>query len=1140
MLTESEHSYRHSKPPTVISTKPGRDPRLTLALPLPLAAPPPTPEARASFYASLPHSSKGRQTYRTGVESISTYPYDSNSIGPPPPPPATAILVSALDRLVTTEQVRSHFAQYGRIAECEIRLDPHTGGSLGFCWLRFLDDLAGQDKGRVNGRHLQDGHAVAKEAVKKGAGARIGIMLTDGQKKGIRCELDGDAKKCKKAVDAELARLHPNLPKPVDPVSTVNGASSRLVQLSSGVVAVAASTASASKANSSSSSTNPSASPASTSATSHPAAPTPQPTVASASPDAIQVFRDQQAALAKQAVAAGLVPTMPSAMRNQLAAAKAGMSVSAQAALSKSQPPTAPQAFFGGVAPRQGPQLLKNTGLGTTKLPMTGGTLRTQGPIKSKIAAGFIAAAQQAAIAAAKARNLPLSSGSTFAASMASEGKGKGKEEAGPAEEADSGSEEDEDDESESEDEDVKAEREKEAEREALIRSRKVSGGKVIKVNAVGEEVSPTGPGDGSPGKSIPGSPDGKRATEVEPPESQQQEVTVPVLTPGGNQTKKMEMLRRLSINGKMYISIDRSYLGALEMGPRVQYGPMELKRHFFLYRPEQVRCVVVRPLRCTLTESHCQVMTDGSTWFVTFYARDSAPRAHSTLNMSPFMGFPIPMRLCEPVSREGYAILLRGVAPPPPPQAASMDPEKPTSVVPTTDEELVRQARGIIMANLRSALVKDLKTRVVSSKVWEILRDEQKRAASPSVGPPPSRRASEVPSRSSATPVSMPAPEAPAAAAAESGVRLPSFAKRRPARAAIDRYVPSYDQDRRRRREDDTASIASSDLHAARLASQAREEDFHMSTVSDDETVADSVPAPAAKQQKRKKKPQITWTSSEDEAEPSSIAETPQPEPPEATPVPEELESLVGKAGAKKKSKAAKAEAKRKASKGKKGTEETRPLGSLPIEEAGSRPALSRLDSAQEPGFGKRDASHMDDQEQENMRPSAMKKARLSAKGSVARRFHGPPLDPFGQGVAEDEEDLYFVQLALNRFRDVGELHPEPLPEEPELDETGPQPHASGSARAEGYYPVTSAQKAAYLPQRNKAIVDTTANSALAVSRSARVNTRRFVTDMQQQKKAAATPDHDVVKFNQLRTRKKQLNFARSPIHDVSPDLRA
>lgn len=257
------------------------------------------------------------------------------------------------------------------------------------------------------------------------------------------------------------------------------------------------------------------------------------------------------------------------------------MPPAAPAGLSKS-PPTAPQAFFGGVAPRQGPQLLKNTGLGTTKLPMTGGTLRTQGPIRSKIAVGFIAAAQQAAYAAAKARNLPLSTASTFAAPMSTKGKEKA---LAPPPESES---EDDDDDSESEDEEVKAEREKEAEREALIRSRKVSGGGKVKVNN-SDISSPTRqPGEG-PSSPIKSSPNGKLPRDDERPQPLE-EVVMPTITPGGNQTKKMEMLRRLSVNGKMYITIDRSYLGALEMGPRVQYGPMELKRHFFLFRPEQVR----------------------------------------------------------------------------------------------------------------------------------------------------------------------------------------------------------------------------------------------------------------------------------------------------------------------------------------------------------------------------------------------------------------------------------------------------------------------------------------------------------------------------------------------------------------------
>ncbi|CAH7671277.1 hypothetical protein PPACK8108_LOCUS6044 [Phakopsora pachyrhizi] len=154
----------------------------------------------------------------------------------------------------------------------------------------------------------------------------------------------------------------------------------------------------------------------------------------------------------------------------------------------------------------------------------------------------------------------------------------------------------------------------------------------------------------------------------------------------------------------------------------------------------------------------------------------------------------------------------------------------------------------------------------------------------------------------------------------------------------------------------------------------------------------------------------------------------------------------------------------------------------------------------------------------------------------------------------------------ALERLRGDQSLHP-PVSEKPEppTNESGGGnhinadqefsegtllPHATGSLRTEGYYCITSSQKAFYLPQRNKAIIDVgslfnnqsnvASASALAVSRSTRVNSRRFVVNMEQNKKASTLASAsidtvtDALKFNQLRARKKQLKFSRSPIQDV------
>lgn len=92
-----------------------------------------------------------------------------------------------------------------------------------------------------------------------------------------------------------------------------------------------------------------------------------------------------------------------------------------------------------------------------------------------------------------------------------------------------------------------------------------------------------------------------------------------------------------------------------------------------------------------------------------------------------------------------------------------------------------------------------------------------------------------------------------------------------------------------------------------------------------------------------------------------------------------------------------------------------------------------------------------------------------------------------------------------------------------------------SQSARTRGYYPIPDSVKATYL-MKNKAIFEPAAvnpaNGKLSTTpRSNRVNKRSLVVGMVIQNKAMS--DADILKFNQLKGRKKQLRFSKSPIHD-------
>ncbi|KAF4603217.1 histone methyltransferase set1 [Pleurotus pulmonarius] len=171
------------------------------------------------------------------------------------------------------------------------------------------------------------------------------------------------------------------------------------------------------------------------------------------------------------------------------------------------------------------------------------------------------------------------------------------------------------------------------------------------------------------------------------------------------------------------------------------------------------------------------------------------------------------------------------------------------------------------------------------------------------------------------------------------------------------------------------------------------------------------------------------------------------------------------------------------------------------------------------------------------------------SRSPSPVRKPPSPPelsLD----GVLEDDEDQYFARLVL-----LGEPPsvPTPLPAEPTEPSSEEAPirrHITGSARTEGYYKISHAEKAAYVSQYQArtttseatAQVEDTQPKHVTSSRSNRANARRRaqgleeINQVQQAialSKGETTANELSFKFNQLQTRKKHLRFARSPIHD-------
>lgn len=162
---------------------------------------------------------------------------------------------------------------------------------------------------------------------------------------------------------------------------------------------------------------------------------------------------------------------------------------------------------------------------------------------------------------------------------------------------------------------------------------------------------------------------------------------------------------------------------------------------------------------------------------------------------------------------------------------------------------------------------------------------------------------------------------------------------------------------------------------------------------------------------------------------------------------------------------------------------------------------------------------------------------------------------DPIVDGLFEDDEDMYFAKLALARDSDGKFDIPLPRVVEGGSDPGAPPPfrvHTTGSARTEGYYKITHAEKSAYVAQYTAQAKATSKDSVpepavpapapvVTSSRSNRANARRRaqgIEEINQMQRAmqlslGETPATDQVKFNQLQTRKKHLRFARSPIHD-------
>lgn len=156
------------------------------------------------------------------------------------------------------------------------------------------------------------------------------------------------------------------------------------------------------------------------------------------------------------------------------------------------------------------------------------------------------------------------------------------------------------------------------------------------------------------------------------------------------------------------------------------------------------------------------------------------------------------------------------------------------------------------------------------------------------------------------------------------------------------------------------------------------------------------------------------------------------------------------------------------------------------------------------------------------------------AAAAPKAKKAAPSPIDKLiTSGDVADEEDAYWLGQALQELEPVDE---ELEAEDESVPADHPLYHQSGSWRAEGFKSIPKIRKSEYLPQQNKAAVaeqDASA-STLHTGRTARVTGRRLAHDIETTRRstiATQTTETDTFAFNQLRTRKKQLKFSRSPI---------
>ncbi|KAM0753347.1 hypothetical protein T439DRAFT_379041 [Meredithblackwellia eburnea MCA 4105] len=1087
---------------------------------------------------------KSRAKHARSLTSV-TYQWDSNSTAPPPPAPPATIMVSGFLSSTTSDEIKRHFHHYGRIEHMEIKIDKATGGSLGICTIQFVDDMPRRpdadkltkdkyERDRRKGA-AQDGNAVALEAIAKSNGSKIGArMMMQGV--GVKVEMDDGGKKAELAAAAEYKRRHAPPPPPkVDPPPPPPP--------------VAAST---SAPPSSSSTSRP---PAHASLPPRPVSsyssersppngqlPTPQSDqAATMGPYLARQFEQTQKnmllrqeedrqrrerreqRLKERSGATDVPPSSSSSATPQPPSTAPPPPPSTAPPPPPSLPPPpppadppAPSSSFPSSSslPRPPP------GIGLPARPVT----RFDPPSGPRGSRGAPASAKGASSRQDPYKPVVFSgppSNSTRPGAhgfRTSPGKGSSMQAAVQAavelakkrlahkKRGDGGGEVD-----------MEIDSEQETASKDMV-SDSEDEDKLGKVDQVFFHGSRRGP------QVV----DGRRIL-------MRGEAPAAAIA---WQASPQVLREKLIANGHPYISISKSsFLDARSAGSRTaNLNGQELENFFAEFKLDRT-------------------FADREGWYVTFTDSKTAKKAFEDLNGRRFAGAPIELTFNEsPTSqaasaRQEVESALKVIA--------NLNLTRAKKLSGWSDGELVEEARDIVIRDLMDTFKNDIRTRLISTKVLEHLGAADLKMAEKQSSPVKAEASTLIDIGSSVSAL----PKA-SAGAPLSLKNLPSFARRKPPLSANQHR---QDETRKRpvsRRMSSEAPSDSPELEGIRGSKNLRTHESpalvrKKARIADSESDSDSdaakppPPRPtytSKPKSKKIKRPVLDYTSSEDEASDSpaptvTVTAPLLPAPPVVEVTIETLErapvadlqkepepAMLDVPSPKKKRAPSKKKAKEKEVAV---TEEIEGEDiQMVVEEVGSLPTPAATE-ASTTTIRASSLAPDSDRDKGKGKQKISKGSKASPVTPTKSRSLTP--DPFAQGIAADEEDLFYVKLALQRLRRGAALHPTPPPSEDEDSDAEPPPpprHPSGCARTEGFYKLSAAEKLANRPTSNKArsTIESASASGVAVSRLARANTRGLVRGMELHKKVTAT-DTDVLKFNQLRTRKKQLTFARSGI---------